>query len=385
MIIRVTKLVPKNWLIKDCGKDIELFYLNKMPQNNPKKPILFPKIIQIDEKFMEGLGLFLGDGDMNRKEKCHLTYASKDKDIAKYALDFLIKCFNLEIKHVSFYIQYNKENCLMNQEWADYLGIPINKIKTSFSKRHKCECIQIQVNSVIFRKMFELIINAVLNKNYVKYPKLRRGLLRGLFAAEGNIGIDYLEKKPYISQIVFNLHINEDHIEKMIIQILGTENITYTIKNRVEKHSKEIIIYNWKNYKNLWEMNLFDLCQRKKEKFFYMLQKIKIYCELGQAYLIELFGSQDLYQKEIANLIGSWQGNVSRMIKGNHLLTFEQLLILCSRLGKEVNILKIKKVRIGNISKLRNNLKNKDFIDYLFKIKVTKFSGSLICQADIFQ
>ena len=78
--------------------------------NYNRKPFIFPKEILIDEEFIAGLGLFLGDGDMHRKEKNHLNYASIDKDIAKHALDFLKSKFNLDIKDVTFTIVYKREN-----------------------------------------------------------------------------------------------------------------------------------------------------------------------------------------------------------------------------------------------------------------------------------
>ena len=214
------------------------------------------------EKFMEGLGLFLGDGDLNRKDKNHLGFVSKDKDITRYALNFLIKKFNLKIKDVTLCIQYNKENENMEGEWLNSLNISQNRILKRFSERHRHECMQIQVNSIIFRKMFELIINEVLSKNYLNNKILRRGLIRGLFAAEGNLGIDYLKNKDYINQIDFNLHINENHIEKIITDILREECISCSIINNKKDNSKTISIYNWKNYKKFWEMELFNLCER---------------------------------------------------------------------------------------------------------------------------
>ena len=67
----------------------------------------------------------------------------------------------------------------MINEWSIFLNIPKNMILQRYSDRHKKECISIQVNSVIFRKMFEIIINEVFNKNLLDNQELRRGLIRG--------------------------------------------------------------------------------------------------------------------------------------------------------------------------------------------------------------
>lgn len=372
MKIDVIKLVPKGWEIKEKGVCVKLFYYNERPQNNPKNAIQIPKFIEVNEQLMEGIGLFLGDGDLNRKEKGHLGYVSRDKDIAKCALDFLLKNFNLDIANISFYIQYRKENKKIKEEWSSFLKIPQNKIGVRYSKRHKNECIQIQVNSVIFRKIFGIILKEILTKNFIKKKQLRRGLLRGLFAAEGNVGVDYKEKKPYISQITFSLHIKEDHIAKIITDILEEENIGYSVSERKKRNTKEIIIYNWKNYKKLWEINLFNLCKRKKDIFLKVLSNLSIYCILEDEYLVKLFKKQKLFQREIATLIGSWQGNVSKTNKGIHKLKMEQFHILSKRVDESNIINKIKSIRVGSLTTLENNDENKDFINYLYNLKVTK-------------
>ena len=113
MIINILKLIPKGW---DClikNEVIEISY--KAKKGGGPKPITFFKEILVDVKFMEGLGLFLGDGDLNRKEKRHLSFASKDKDIAKNALTFLINNFNLKISDTTFTIQYGVEGELVRQ------------------------------------------------------------------------------------------------------------------------------------------------------------------------------------------------------------------------------------------------------------------------------
>ena len=372
MEIYIPKLVPEGWIVKDKGENIELFYLNKRPQNNPKKRIEIPKQIKVDERFMEGVGLFLGDGDLRRVEKGHLGYASRDKDLAKYILLFLQDYFHINIKDITFTVQYRKRNKNLKEQWSSYLSIPKEKILMRFSKRHRNECIHIQVNSVVFRKIFELVIKEILNRKFIYNQVLRRGILRGLFAAEGNVGIDYKEKKNYISQITFNLHKKEVDIAEIITKCLDKEEITYKVIDREDRNSKEIIIFNWNNYKKLWEMKLFDICQRKKDKFLNILHNLKVYRSFEDRYRFELFKKQDLKQKELAKLINSWQGNISKTIKGKHLLTIEKFYLLGNRIKEKDLIDKIKDIRIGSLTTLKNNGENKNFIRYIYNIKAAK-------------
>src|SRR3989344_1681511 len=353
MIINIFKLIPKEWRTSIKNSFVEISY--KAKRGKGPKSMKFPEKIVVDEIFMEGLGLFLGDGDLNRKEKGHLTFASKDKDIARHALNFLIDKFNLKIKDVTFLIQYKKENKRMINEWSIFLNIPKNMILQRYSDRHKKECISIQVNSVIFRKMFEIIINEVFNKNLLDNQELRRGLIRGLFAAEGNLGIDYLENKDYISQIDFNLHINENHIEKMITDVLNKEIISFSVNNSEKDNSKVIRICNWKNYKKLWEIELFDLCERKKNKFDNILDNLSVYCFIEKNSLEDLFEKQNLKQKELARLLNSWQPNISRMIQGKHQLLMERFHLLNKKINRDNYFNKIYKIRIGTLTYIENN------------------------------
>jgi len=114
---------------------------------------------------------------------------------------------------------------------------------------------------------------------------------------------------------------------------------------------------------------LFNLCQRKKDKFLDVMHNLKIYCILENKYILELFKKQNLKQKEIAKLINSWQGNVSKTIKGKHLLTLENFNLLCNRVNEKNHLDKIKNIRIGSLTILENNKENKNFINYLYNIK----------------
>ncbi len=82
-IIKIAKEVfkDKKLILQEIGKNkVKINYLAKRGNYN-RKSFIFPKKIEIDKNFIEGIALFLGDGDFHRKEKNHTTFASKDKDI----------------------------------------------------------------------------------------------------------------------------------------------------------------------------------------------------------------------------------------------------------------------------------------------------------------
>ncbi|MDD5133355.1 MAG: hypothetical protein PHD81_01460 [Candidatus Nanoarchaeia archaeon] len=356
MEINIVNLIPKGWLIKAFENNVEITYVSNRGNYN-RKSFIFPKEIIVNEELIEGIGLFLGDSDLNKKDKRHLTYASIDKDISKKALNFLQKSFLTDLKDITFLVQYKTLNKNLKEEWSKFLEISKEKIYTRYSDRHRNECLQIQVNGTVFRKVFELFIKEILSRDLIKIPELRRGLLRGLFAAEGNVGIDYLEKKPYISQITFNLSIKEQELCDLISKILESEIISYKINKHYKTNSQEIVIQNWKNYLKLWNMDLFNLCKRKNNKFKDISSKLNVHLSFNDDFRKEFFESLNMNQKDIAKIIGSWQANVCKTINGTHLLKIEQLnnLLPYSKFTKEDIIKNIEYIRIGLLTKLKVN------------------------------
>ncbi len=355
----VRTLVPQGWKTEDVS-----LHLMKVSKNKLAKSIIFPKIIKIDNHFVEGIALFLGDGDFNRKEKRHTTFASKDKDITKHYLDFLRKYFYIEDKDISFSIRYKRTNPNMIQSWKETLKINKN-INSYQSDRSLSEALHIQVNSVVFRHLFENIINYTLKLRIFEQIELRKAFLRGIFAAEGNIGIKRKEK--YINQITFSFSKKEMHLAKIVKFALAKENISSKILPP-RKNCLEVNIQNWKNYHLLWKIDLFSICSRKQQDFLMILKNLHVYCNLDDKFRFKLFESLNLTQREIARLLNSWQGNIAHMIKGKNLISIARLKRLAkySCITEEKIIENIKFLRIGCLTKLDAD---KKFIKLLFHYK----------------
>mgnify|MGYP001567293215 CR=1 FL=1 len=352
MKINNLKIIPKDWIVEKYNHNLQINYKNKRPQNSPKKGIIISKFMFLDEHFYEGLGLFLGDADIHRIEKGHLTFCNKDKDICIFAKKWLEKYFLIDNDYLTILIQYKNDNPHLIEDWAKLLNFPKNRILKRYSSRHKNETMQLQVNSVVFRKYFEIILKESLEKNFRDNSLLRSAFLRGIFAAEGNIGIDYKEKKPYISQISFNLNINEKDLQEIICSILKKEGITFKIYKRLNKNSLEIIIQNWNNYWKLYNIKTFELCLRKKTNFNAILNELKVYPLISKELINFLFYKTNLTQKELAKKLNTYQGNISKISSGNMCLNLNQFNIIISHinLNKKLILNKIKALRIGNLT-----------------------------------
>jgi len=85
--INLLDLIPIHYLIRLINKDfVEVYYKTNGRGNSPK-PFRLPKKIAIDELFMEGISMYIGDGKLST-DLNHLEFTSKDKDMLKFMFKF---------------------------------------------------------------------------------------------------------------------------------------------------------------------------------------------------------------------------------------------------------------------------------------------------------
>ena len=118
---------------------------------------------------MEAIGMYVGDGKLSA-DLNHLEFTSIDDDMLKFMLNFFKNRFNLNIE--------------------------------GFTKRE----FAFQINGKIFRILFGKVIERIYNSDFYCGKELRKAFLRGLFAAEGGIGI--VRKENYIAYMAFHLSLN---------------------------------------------------------------------------------------------------------------------------------------------------------------------------------
>ncbi len=367
MKISILELVPEGWIIKDLGEFIEVTYKNLRGNKNFKViPVRFPKFIKIDVEFVEGLALYLGDGSFP-KNKFHLNFTNKDKDLVKFMWLFFKNRFGLRLQDVSFALQYKVHNPDIKKDWANFLSVPKSKFTIRYSVRHRCETMQLQINRAVFRQVFEALCKKVLNTNFLKPEDLRRAFLRGLFAAEGNVGIAKDSPKPYINCVGYHLSLYENKLTELVAKALTLENTKYKILKNEKDHSTKILVFGWDNYWKLWSARIFDICERKKIIFNDVAKNLEVNCTLRKDFRKKLFSKTNLTQKELAKLLNSWQGNVCKIAKGELGISADRLLIL-AKLNKidlkqvEENI---ESVMVGRLTPI-NDL---EFMRTIFNLK----------------
>jgi hypothetical protein len=367
MKISILKLIPKDWTIREVSNYLEVSYKTKRGNKNLQpKPVKFSKHIEIDKNLVEGLALYSGDGSF-QENKMHASFVSKDKDIMQFEWLFFKNRFGLSHKDVSCKLSYRKYNPKIITDWSELLDIPEHRFRVKYSIRHRQEAMQLQINRSVFRRVFESIKNEVLNSNFLENKELRRGFLRGLFAAEGHIGLAKDSPKPYINYMSYHLSIYEDKLAKCITSALSLEGIRNKMIKRESDHSIEIRIIGWDNYWKLWRARTFDICERKKAKFLTVAKNLEVNCALEKNFRVKLFAQTNLTQKELAKHLDSWQGNVCKMISGEIGISIDRLLKLSElsniKLGKiKENILE---TMVGRLTQIQND----DFTDFIFNLK----------------
>ncbi|MBI4146592.1 hypothetical protein HY489_04610 [Candidatus Woesearchaeota archaeon] len=329
-----------DWVVQEVGSFVLLWFRAKRGNHN-RKSFVFPKEITIDDTFAEAIGMYIGDGDMHRKEKSHLSYVSKDVDIATFVLNFLRQKLLIRNEDVTLSVHHGTIRPDIPM-LARSLRYEPYRIKARFFERNRYPSVHIQVNGKIFRLVFERIVDCFLKSDFLSSDGLRRGFLRGLFAAEGGIAVMY--KEMYINQITFTLSSKEDYFVSFLRKGLDLENISF--KTVMRKNFIETIIQNWRNYLKCWQIGLFDRCARKKEKFLSIAKQCKVSAFLSKGDLQKL--SARFTQQEIAEIIGSHQGNVCRTLQGKFLFQLDHV----RKFQKMGMPLKIQKLRVGCLTEL---------------------------------
>tara|TARA_Y100000310_G_scaffold94955_1_gene92768 strand:+ start:5111 stop:6223 length:1113 start_codon:yes stop_codon:yes gene_type:complete len=366
MEINVEKLVPKDWIVEKIEDDqIKVYYLNKSRGSSPN-PSILPKVIHVDKEFMEAVSMYIGDGKLSN-DKHHLDFTSKDGDMVKFMLDFFTNRLNLKITGIRYQLRYKIFQINSVEKWAKHLGVPTTKINLQHSKRYKEECISMQISSVILRNIFGKIIERILENDFSNNSVLRRAFLRGLFAAEGSIGI--VRKENYISYIAYHLSFDkEEKLANFVQKLLQFEGVTSKQIFKETKGERYIQITNWKNYHKLWKIDLFCLNARKEFKFLSKLKITKFSCKINSELKRKLFLIKHFSQRQLAFLIGAQPNMFFNILNSKRDYVNVEYLIKLSKVAS-VPLDSIKR----NIVEFRVNditpIGDKEFIDFIFDLK----------------
>ncbi len=365
MKINIKKLVPKDWIIEDVeNSKIKVYYVNKGRGSSPK-PFILPREIIIDKFFMEAIGMYLGDGKLSKDDK-HLGFSSIDEDMDKFILDFFMNVFGISLNHMTISIRFKDFKQKVLKDWSGALNIPITKLKIQLTQRSKKESCEIQISGKVFRIIFENIINKVKESNFLENKTLRRAFLRGIFAAEGNIAVNY--QQNYIVSMRFCLGLHEVELANYIQNALDLEKISHKTFKRESSKSMEIYLTGWKNYYKCWRIDLFHRNLRKEYLFLSKLIKTKFVCKLNDNMRNKLFYNKYMSHRQLSLFIGATESTICRLIRNERESINIEYIIELARLAS-ISLDKIRKNVLEFSVRGTTHIDDPEFIDLVLRLK----------------
>lgn len=326
------------------------------------KQFLLPKEIDMNERIAECVGLYFGDGKTTDKDLTHAQFQSKDFDLAKKILRFF-HILGVRNSDITFTLTYNK---IRLEEAKKKFRTITKEFRIIKSERYRFPTYSMQVNGKIFRIFLKTFLLQSL-EHIKKDSRLRKGFLRGYFAAEGWIG--HARQENYLACVGFAYNPKtEVWLRDFCLECLNLEGINSKINIRHQEHNGQIIITNWENYYKLWKLGLFEGCERKKKKFIERFLDTRITCEITDGTRLRLFFGN---QYELANKLGTYQASVSNMKNGterNMWPTIEQVKILSRINHVPLEEIKknIKRIRFGCLTILDAN---NELVNDLFNLR----------------
>lgn len=365
MKINIKKLVPKEWTIEKLNNNkIKVYYINKGRGSSPK-PFILPQTIFVDKEFIEAIAMYLGDGKLSADDK-HLGFTSIDSDMVKFVLDFFVKRFNVSLKDFTVSINCKEFKKEILNRWAKALDIPSSKFRIQTTLRSRNPSCDLQLSGKVFRIIFEKILNEITSSDFLLNQQLRRAFLRGLFAAEGNIAVNY--KQNYIVCVQYCLGSHEKDLSSLIKKALDIEGITYNESIKKSDKSWTIVITNWKNYLKCWKIDLFYKNARKEYLFLNKLRITKFSCKIDSNLKDKLLNIKHFSHRQLAFFIGANPAMFCKVLKNKADYINIEYIIKLSKIASiplddiKTNIIKF---TVNDVTLIND----KEFIDFIFDLK----------------
>jgi len=237
----------------DTGQKVILFYDEK--RSTRPTPLALPKFLKIDESFLVGLGIYLGEGSRNR----HPKVTNSEPLIINQAIKFF-DLFGIERNRLKAWIQlHERSTASLNEVRGYWLSNTYLKPKNILYVRNKKSSgnasvkkfgvLHLEVNSILLQLLIEGLINQVgsIVKNLSK--KKIVPFLKGFFAAEGSVGI---AKTGSVNEINFtSTRANEREMIKKLLNKIGI--VTHNYNRRFE-----VRVFGFNNIKKLVHMKIFQ-------------------------------------------------------------------------------------------------------------------------------
>ena len=248
----------RNVIVEVRRRKIELCTQSPEPYHGSgSKRIVLNQIIELDELFFEGLGLWLGEGGKSKG----LYFGNSSPELILHFLKFVEE--KLGISRQNFKVTLNipavKDENSAVEKWSKMLQIPTrNFTGVCTDPRISREYAQIYYNSVVLVELLKSL-QKKLEPAISSSEKFATPFIRGMFAAEGQVALKKWGTLFYISfssaekGIILLL--------KRCLQLLGITSGKYM------SPSRKFPVSGRRNFERIRELNIHTLHPEKREKF----------------------------------------------------------------------------------------------------------------------
>jgi len=231
---------------------------HKFGGGKESKKVAVNRFVSLDELFLEGLGLWRGEGG----RKKGIYFGNSDALLLRRFLEFVEQ--RIGLPREKFNVTINAPDLSNSEEavkdkWAKELSLPIkNFTRICIDPRITKEYAQVYFNSIILAELmgkFYEYSKPVISSQ----PELCVHFLRGLFAAEGSV---LLKKSGVLHHITFSTKDSElVQLLEQCLRLVGVKPGKYMIDGM------NLQIYGLSNFRRVRELGIHTLHPEKRAKF----------------------------------------------------------------------------------------------------------------------
>ena len=265
LIIDLAQIAPMKTPI---GRDVELtvdsskvaMYIpssHRWGGGKESKRVVVNRFISLDELFMEGLGLWRGEGG----RKKGIYFGNSNASLVRLFLDFVEQKIGLPRKEFRATVNVPCMSASNDavERWSKELLINLeNFTRICVDPRINREYAQVYFSSILLAELLDNLY-ASSREAVLSDSKLCVCFLRGLFAAEGSV---LLKKSGVLHHITFSSKDSElIQFLEQCLRLLGVKPSKYMI------NGMNLQIYGLPNFKRIRELGIHTLHPEKREKF----------------------------------------------------------------------------------------------------------------------
>lgn len=218
------------------------------------KKITINRFMLLDDLFLEGLGLWVGEGGKNKG----LYFGNTSPELLLRFLRFIEEKVGLNREMFKVTVNSPQHKADLKARWSGILQIPDeNFTHVCLDARINHEYAQVYLNSIILaelmKNMREKLGQMILSTKEYAVP-----FLRGMFAAEGQVAL----RKPSSFHVTFSS--TDLELVSFLKQCLDLVDIS---SGKYMQNGRKFPIYGYKNLGRFRELDIHTLHPEKREKF----------------------------------------------------------------------------------------------------------------------